>query len=360
MNIKKDVRRNTYYFSISLGTDAITGKRQQTMRSGFKTKKEAEKVYNQLKHKYFEGNVNGNINIISFSTLVENYTNERKHVIKKTTFKGEQAKINTHIISYFKDSILHKLERHDIVTYHLHLQSKNLSENSINKIMLTLKQLFDYAIKIQAMNINHCISIPNLKVKKTEMNFWTIEDFKVFISYVKANGTITEYLFFTMAYMTGARLSELLGCQWDNINISTSTWRIAHSFHLDKDLGYYLDTPKTTASNRSITLNKQLMSLLLAHRQDNSTFVFAPPDSFPQRTKLLKAFYRHTKESNVPNIRFHDLRHSHVALLIDMKEQDFIIKERLGHASIRITYDIYGHLFPTRQHELADRLDNLF
>lgn len=66
------------------------------------------------------------------------------------------------------------------------------------------------------------------------------------------------------------------------------------------------------------------------------------------------------KYKHVKPIRFHDLRHSHVALLIDMGEQNFIIKERLGHSSIKITHDIYGHLFPTRQKELADRLDNIF
>jgi Phage integrase family. len=65
------------------------------------------------------------------------------------------------------------------------------------------------------------------------------------------------------------------------------------------------------------------------------------------------------KKANVKKIRFHDLRHSHVALLIDMQEQDFIIKEQMGHASIKITYGVYGHLFLTRQHELANSLEDL-
>ena len=59
----------------------------------FLKKKEAEKVYNQLKHKYFEGNVNGDINIIFFSTLVENYTNERKNVIKKQHLRENKQKL---------------------------------------------------------------------------------------------------------------------------------------------------------------------------------------------------------------------------------------------------------------------------
>lgn len=55
-----------------------------------------------------------------------------------------------------------------------------------------------------------------------------------------------------------------------------------------------------------------------------------------------------------------NFRHSHVALLIDNKEDALIIKERLGHASITTTMDVYGHLFPNKQKNTADRLDELF
>ncbi|WP_353618109.1 tyrosine-type recombinase/integrase [Pseudomonas sp. ISL-88] len=56
----------------------------------------------------------------------------------------------------------------------------------------------------------------------------------------------------------------------------------------------------------------------------------------------------------------HDFRHSHVALLINRGEDVYLISKRLGHKSIKTTLDTYGHLFPGRQKELADRLDDLF
>lgn len=62
----------------------------------------------------------------------------------------------------------------------------------------------------------------------------------------------------------------------------------------------------------------------------------------------------------VKPIRLHDLRHSHVALLIHQREDYITIKERLGHASIKTTIDVYGHLFPNKQKETADKLDELF
>ncbi|CUB21234.1 Tyrosine recombinase XerC [Bacillus safensis] len=65
------------------------------------------------------------------------------------------------------------------------------------------------------------------------------------------------------------------------------------------------------------------------------------------------------EDENLKVIRLHDLRHSHVALLIDQGEEYRTIKERLGHASIRTTIDVYGHLFPNKQKSMADKLDDI-
>ena len=65
---------------------------------------------------------------------------------------------------------------------------------------------------------------------------------------------------------------------------------------------------------------------------------------------------RGAKQTGVKRIRIHDLRHSHISLLIDMGFSAIAIADRVGHESIDITYN-YAHLFPSRQTEMADRLD---
>ena len=64
------------------------------------------------------------------------------------------------------------------------------------------------------------------------------------------------------------------------------------------------------------------------------------------------------RSSTLKRIRIHDFRHSHVAFLIDNAEDPFIIKERIGHASINTTYDIYGHLYPNKQQGVASKFNN--
>lgn len=360
MKIKKDDKTNTYYFSVSLGFDAVTGKRRQTTRRGFKTKKEAEMNYQLLKQKYFTNNLDNQTIEISFSNLATLFLEDRATKVRKTTFQGERTKIYTYILPHFKNAIIDKITRLDIVAYQKYLASTHLSHNSVNKVLLSMKQLFDFAIENNYATINPCLSVRSLKVDKKKMDFWTLDEFKQFIKYVTETQPKEFVVFYTLAYMTGARLSELLACRWEDISTVNRNWRICKTLHYNTTIGFYLDVPKTTSSNRTITLNSSTFEMIMELKQlSKSDFVFATQSEFPNKNKLLKSFYQCIEKSGVKKIRFHDLRHSHVALLIDMKEQDYIVTERIGHASIRITYDIYGHLFPTRQNELANKLELL-
>ncbi len=66
-----------------------------------------------------------------------------------------------------------------------------------------------------------------------------------------------------------------------------------------------------------------------------------------------------SKKADVKDIRIHDLRHSHVALLIYLGQDPLTMKKRLGHSDITITYNIYGHLYDDTQKKLAERLDEV-
>lgn len=72
---------------------------------------------------------------------------------------------------------------------------------------------------------------------------------------------------------------------------------------------------------------------------------------------LLRTFKILIEEANLPHIRFHDLRHTHAALMIFQNEPMKLIAERLGHSKITITMDTYGHLLPNMQQDASDRLD---
>lgn len=102
---------------------------------------------------------------------------------------------------------------------------------------------------------------------------------------------------------------------------------------------------------------------LLHHhaRWQGHDLVFCKPDGRPLNgTAVTHAFQSVLVAAGLPALRFHDLRHTHVALLINLGVQPRLIMDRLGHSTIATTMDIYGHIFPAAGREAADRLDQMF
>lgn len=104
---------------------------------------------------------------------------------------------------------------------------------------------------------------------------------------------------------------------------------------------------------------KTFFSKLKIQHSDN-VYIFQYREKAPTKDIFSRRIRTICNRGDVEPIRLHDLRHSHVALLINQREDHTTIKERLGHASIKTTIDVYGHLFPNKQRETADRLDDLF
>ena len=117
-----------------------------------------------------------------------------------------------------------------------------------------------------------------------------------------------------------------------------------------------ITTPKTKKSNRVIEMPK-----FLCGEMEDYLKMFYSTGANERIIPVSKHYLHHemdrgAKAAGVKRIRIHDLRHSHISLLIDMGFTALAIADRVGHESIDITYR-YAHLFPTRQTEMADKLD---
>jgi integrase len=164
-----------------------------------------------------------------------------------------------------------------------------------------------------------------------------------------------SYYAFEMLYWCGIREGELLALTPADFNFDRGTVSINKSYQrINKQ--DVITTPKTPKSIRVI----QMPKFLCDEMQDYfKMFYSLDSDSriFPiSKNYLHREMARGSKATGVKRIRIHDLRHSHVSLLIDMGFTALAIADRVGHESIDITFR-YAHLFPTRQIEMADKLD---
>lgn len=177
----------------------------------------------------------------------------------------------------------------------------------------------------------------------------------------------------TFALISGARPGEYLALNWDNVNWKEGTVRIERNLVRPKGGGWILDTPKTKKSIRTVHLTPELMELLKLHQVDQARarmvladkwqtevdFVFTNQIGGPIDEKhLQKRSFRSTlARAGLPNhFRLYDLRHACASLLLLAGEPAKVVAERLGHASVTTTLDVYSHVLPHLQQRATARL----
>ena len=177
----------------------------------------------------------------------------------------------------------------------------------------------------------------------------------------KLNAELREKGYLTISgrinrrYWCGIREGELLALTPADFDFEAGTVRISKSYQRlhGKDV---ITTPKTKKSNRTIKMPnflcdemKDYLGMLYGGKKKDRIFTIT-------KSYLHHEMDRGAKEAGVKRIRIHDLRHSHISLLSDMGFSAVAIADRVGHESIEITYR-YAHLFPSKQTEMADKLD---
>lgn len=164
------------------------------------------------------------------------------------------------------------------------------------------------------------------------------------------------------AALTGLRFGELAALRLERVNLLRRTIQVEET--LNEVRGHFhFGPPKTRSARRTVRLPRALAEQLAAHiaaaPPTENDLLFTAPMGGPLRRSLFRrrAWIPAVQESVGEPLRFHHLRHTHAALLIAAGQHPKVIQERLGHASIRTTLDVYGHLFEGLDQAAADALD---
>ena len=216
-----------------------------------------------------------------------------------------------------------------------------------------------------------------ISAKPDQIRFFTPEQSEKFISAVR--GDKFEALFIT-SLTTGARPSELLGLKWSEVNLKAGTLTFMRALHRTKKKKgeegqtWLLRTTKTTGSRRTITVPDVAVDVLTQQKVEVDQAKKATPETwtdnelvFPSTkgtpldiSNVLHHFQKVCANAELPKLRYYDLRHTHASLLIANGLHPKLIAERLGHSSIKLTMDTYGHLFEGSDREAAKKMDQLF
>ncbi len=170
------------------------------------------------------------------------------------------------------------------------------------------------------------------------------------------------------------RLGELLALRWEDVDLSAGTIHVRRTLY--RLTGRWaVGEPKSAAGRRKVVVPGAVLGILREHRRarrearlkagpdwsgEFGDLVFATATGRPIHprniTRALKAIL---KRAGLPEIRFHDLRHSHATLLLVGGENPRVVQERLGHSQISVTLQTYSHVLPELQRQAAEKLDRL-
>ena len=352
MSVYKDEKSNTWRV-IYRYTD-WTGKRKQTQKRGFKTKREAQS-WEREQLNFVSGDLD-----MTFQSFVEQYTNDMKTRIKANTWHTKEHIIRTKLLPYFGKLKISSITPQQIISWQNEMMKfKDEKGNAYSPVYLKtvhnqLSTIFNHAVRYYNLKDNPCKKAGSMgKKKNREMLFWTKEE------YIKFSKAIMDkpmsFYAFEMLYWCGIREGELLALTPKDFDFKAETVNINKSYQRLKGQDV-ITTPKTRKSNRVIKMPhflceeiNEYIKMFYNVGENDRIFPFT-------KHYLTKEMERGSKQTGVKRIRIHDLRHSHISHLIDMGFTALAIADRVGHESIDITYR-YAHLFPNRQTDMANKLD---
>ena len=244
----------------------------------------------------------------------------------------------------------------DIIQWQNAIRAKGYSQTYLRMVQNQITALLTHASNIYNLNNNPCKKVKKMgKSDADKLNFWTKDEYDCFINGIDRESKY--YVIFEILFWTGCREGELLALTKGDISFENNQISITKTYYRTgrQDV---ITEPKTKQSVRTVEipefLKKEIKDFVDGH--------YGMPDDerlFPIVQEAVQhKMKRQIAKAGVKNIRVHDLRHSHVAYLINKGIEPLLIKERVGHKDIRITLNTYGHLYPNQQRRVADLLDN--
>lgn len=347
MPIYKDEKTGTWFVKCYY-TD-YTGTKRQKFKRGFKLQRDAKEWERAFLEK-LQGTPD-----MTFQTLYDLYSEDLKARAKESTCRSQLSLIRNHILPYWGKRKINDITAADVRKWQTELQKTALAPYTQYIVNCYLSSIFNFAMRFYNLPSNPCRMVKTIGKVSRSLDFWTLDEFKLFIATVE--DSILKTAFLTLFY-TGMRCGELLALTVKDFDAINKTLTVCGTFHRFNRTDTITE-PKTDNSNRCITVPDFLVTEIQSvidriYEPDPDDRIFQTVTS----SRLYTAIKKGTAATGIKKIRVHDIRHSHVSLLIDMEFPPILIAERIGD-TVEMVNRIYGHLYPNRHREVADQLEKL-
>jgi len=350
-------RGSALRLKISLGKNEETGKYDSYYETFHGSKPEAAKRLRQMLTERDKGTFikPGKDTMGEYlKTWLDDYC---KPSLAKNTFDLYSIMCEKHIKPTLGNIVVVDLKPQHLQHLYSDKMASGLSNRTVQIIHVVLHKALKNAVKVGLLSRNVAEAVDPPKVTRHEMKVMNETDIHLFLEMARS----TEYysLFYTLLF-TGMRRGEVLNLRWQDVDLLLCQLSVMKS--------------KTAKSRRLISLSPSTIAVLREHkdmqnkqrqglgrpRVTDSDFVFSHWNGSPLLpNSVTHAWIKLTRRCGLDGIRLHDARHTHASLLLKQGVHPKIVQERLGHAGIAITLDLYSHVSPGLQQAAANKFDDI-
>ncbi len=367
-------RGKTYSYKVTaLKPDGTKG---QVMKGGFKTAREARDARAEVKAAMARNSYIPASKLTVAEFLRDKWLPSVEQRLRPSTLSGYRSLLETHVIPRLGQKRLSELDPSDLNLLYADLLKDGrrngtggLSPKTTRNVGVVLGKALRDAARWGLIARNPApLADPPKQASpgSIEMQTWSKDELRSFLEH---EAVVGDRLFaaFRLLAMTGMRRGECLGLRWQDVDFEHGRIAVRQTMIL-VDNRPRLSLPKTKRSRRSIPLDAGTLVILRAHRARqaqerlafgpgyaNSDLVFTREDGTPVNPRgLSDTFNLLIRDTGLPRIRLHDLRHTFATLALQSGAHPKVVSDRLGHSTISFTLDVYSHSIPSMEEEAAE------
>ena len=358
-------------WAASITVDSAQGRKRKYFYG--KTRKEVQEKLAAAAHDRQQGTIVTAPNQTLEQFLADWLENTQRRSVKPRTYERYEEVVRLHIVPVLGKHQLQKLTPQHLRSFYTKKQDEGLSPTTVTHFHNVLHKALKDAMRWGLVARNVCELVSPPRKVRFEIQPLTLDQVHSLLD--AAKGHYMEAIF-NLALATGMRRGELMGLKWQDIDFAKGTLQVRRILsRVPSKLpgkGYVEAEPKTQKSRRSLVIAPFALEALKQHRirqleaklkagavWEDHDYVFCtsigthlnPTRDILDQLKIL------LKKAGLPDIRFHDLRHSAATLLLSAGVHPKVVQEILGHSQISMTLDVYSHVLPTMQLEAINKLN---
>ena len=291
---------------------------------------------------------------LKVADYLDRWLDSIRDTLRQRTWVRHEEVTRLHVKPTIGGTKLDKLNALQVQSMYCQKLDSGLSPRTVQIIHATLYKALKQAVRWSLLPRNVCEVVVPPRVPKSEIKPLDARQAKKLLDTARDTQP-GFYALYVLAVATGMRSGEILGLQWRDVDLGAGTLQVRRTV-----FNGVVSTPKTSRSNRSIRLPKMAVEALRRHTR-SSEWVFSSKNGTSLSVHNLhnRSWKPLLKDAGLPNIRFHDLRHTCATLLLSKGVHPKLVQELLGHSSIEITLDTYSHVLPSMGDGMASAMDDL-